>query len=110
MLRRSSPLAKMIKNMRMFLIVILAAGVLEGRGEGGVVARVGDRELVIELSHVGHDEELVGRLAPHDIVHIQQLRNTKLRLSQAEGQQTVAESKKFHCSNCQLDCILNAVA
>ena len=58
------------------MIIILAAGVLEGRGEGGVVARVGDRELVVELSHVGHDEELVRGLAPHNIVHVQQLRNT----------------------------------
>ena len=77
-LRWSSPLAKMIKSLRMSLvmIVILAAGVLEGRGEGGVVARVRDRELVIELRHVGHDEELVRGLAPHNIVNVQQLRNT----------------------------------
>ena len=62
------------------LVVLLTAGVLEGGGEGGVVSRVGDRELVVELGHVGHDEELVGALAPHHVVHVQQLRDPQLVL------------------------------
>ena len=48
-------------------VVLLAAGVFEGGGQAGgrVVAGVRDRELVVELRHVGHDEELVWAGAPH---------------------------------------------
>ena len=67
---------------------------------------------MIELRHVGHDEELVRTLAPHlqdhesgvtltgsviassyHIVSVQQLRDPKLLLRQGEGQQTVPETK-----------------
>ena len=75
------------------LVILLAAGVLEGRGEGGVVAGVGHRELVVELRHVRHDEELVGTLAPHHVINVQQLRDAKLLLRQAECQQTIPENK-----------------
>ena len=97
-------------------VVLLAAGVFEGGGQAGgrVVAGVGDRELVVELRHVGHDEELVWAGAPHlqrqfvfsnthwlrhlsshHVVSVQQLRDPKLLLRQGEGQQTVPETKIY---------------
>ena len=75
------------------LVVLLTAGVLEGGGEGGVVSGVGDRELVVELGHVGHDEELVRALAPDHVVDVQQLGDAQLLLCQAERQQTIPGSR-----------------
>ena len=69
--------------------LLLAAGVLEGGVAGGVVPGVCARELVVELGHVGHDEELVGALAPHHVVHVQQLRDPQLVLRQTEGEEAV---------------------
>ena len=76
-------------------VVLLTAGVLKrgGQAGGGVVAGVRDGELVVELRHVGHDEELVRALAPHHVVSVQQLRDPQLLLGQGEGQQTVPETK-----------------
>ena len=50
---------------------------------------------MVELRHVGHDEELVWTLASHNVVNIQQLRNTELWLRNTEREQTVAETKAF---------------
>ena len=73
--------------------ILLAAGVFEGVVHGGVIARVCDRELVVELGHVGHDEELVRALTTNHVVDIQQLRDPQLSLRQPEGEGAVPEEK-----------------
>ena len=71
--------------------IFLAAGVFEGIVYSGVIARICDRELVVELSHVGHDEELVWALTTNHVVNIQELWDPQLPLSHTEGQGTVPE-------------------
>ena len=73
--------------------IFLAAGVFEGIVYSGVIARVCDRELVVELGHVGHDEELVRALTTNHVVDIQQLRDPQLSLRQPEGEGAVPEEK-----------------
>ena len=89
----SSPLARGLQAFsgRIFL----ATGVFEGVVYSGVVARVCERELVVELGHVGHDEELVRALSANHVVNIQQLRDVQLSLGQSEGKGAVPEQKTY---------------
>ena len=75
--------------------IFLAARVSEGVVHSGVVAGVGEGELVVELSHVGHDEELVGALTAHHVVDVQQVRDPQLPLRQSEGQRTVPVERPY---------------
>ena len=75
--------------------ILLAAGVFEGIVHSGVVARVRQRELVVELGHVGHDEELVRALSVNHVVNIQQLWDPQLPLRHPEGQGTIPEQKTY---------------
>ena len=73
--------------------ILLAAGVFEGIVHSGVVAGVCHRELVVELGHVGHDEELVRALTANHVVNIQQLWDPQLPLCHPECQGTVPAEK-----------------